>query len=519
MDCGESRPRRVDWLIVQFARLAPAMLLCGTKVISIFIVSGNLKNKVVEYSTKQGLLCCGDRVLVGVSGGPDSVALLHVLYELRDEFGLHLEVAHLHHGIRGEAAEDDARFVFELAKQLALPFHLKKVDLPQMKLDAGKGNLEALGRKERYRFFAAVVEKHRLDKAATAHTRDDQAETVMMWLLRGSGMRGLGGMRPLQRVKTGADGSANRLVVIRPLLDVSKAEALEYLRAHGFEHRVDQTNQDARLLRNWIRSELIPKLKERSDRHFPARLAHQAELLRDDDLVLQEFARRELQRIERAGALDRKLLLEQPVALQRRVLRLWIEESRGDLRGLDFTHVDALLELIANGPPHGRLALPGGLELIKEYKSLRLVTRQRRPRKAPCYSYELQIGTPLSIPEAGVTVRSERISPPLAGLPDGRAEAVFDAPRLPERLTVRNFRRGDRIQPLGMAGHKKVKDLFIERKTPLSVRSTLPIVVAGSEILWIPGHGRSEAAKIGPETQTILRLQVIPGDSFGGERC
>jgi tRNA(Ile)-lysidine synthase len=471
-----------------------------------------LANRIGGYSKEHGLLSEGDRILVAVSGGPDSVALLHVLHELQNEFSLHLEVAHLQHGIRGAEAEEDARFVAELAERLALPFHLKKINLPRMKSEAGRGNLEALARKERYRFFAAVVRERNLGKVATAHTQDDQAETVLMWFLRGSGMKGLGGMEPIHHFQPEGCIADESIAVVRPLLAVSKAEIIDFLNAKRLAYRVDRTNQDTRLLRNWIRSELIPKLKERSDPGFSTRLAHQAELLRDDDWVLEVLARRELDRIRRADGLDRELFLEQPAALQRRILRLWIEEARGHLLGVDFAHIAALLEFIRAGPPQGSLAIPGGLQLVKEYQVLRLVKRNRKWKRAACYSYELRIGTPLGIPEAGMTIHSERMAAPLANLPDSLSEAVFDTARLPQTLTLRNFRRGDRFQPLGLAGHKKVKDLFIEKKIPLSVRATLPLLLAGDEILWIPGHGRSEAAKIGPATTEILRLRVISGN-------
>jgi len=504
-----------------------------------------LANRIGDYSKEHRLLSEGDRILVAVSGGPDSVALLHVLHELQNEFSLHLEVAHLQHGIRGAEAEEDARFVAKLAEQLAVPFHLKKIDLPRMKSEAGRGNLEALARKERYRFFAAVVRERNLGKVATAHTLNDQAETVLMWLMRGSGMKGLGGMEPIHHFQPEGCIADESIVVARPLLAVSKAEIIDFLNARRLAYRVDRTNQDDRLLRNWIRLELIPKLEARSGPGFSTRLAHQAELLRDDEWVLEGLARRELDRIRRADGLDpstrastlaegsrsgfrpagvlesatglpvglhRELFLEQPAALQRRILRLWIEGARSHLLGVDFAHIAAMREHIAAGPPQGRLALPGGLELVKEYQVLRLVKRNRKWKRALCYSYELRIGTPLSVPEAGVTIHSERVRAPLGNLPDSLSEAVFDAALLPRTLTLRNFRRGDRYRPLGMVGHKKVKDLFVEKKVPLSVRATLPLLMAGDEILWIPGHGRSEAAKIGPETTEILRLRRIPGD-------
>jgi tRNA(Ile)-lysidine synthase len=277
-------------------------------------------------TTIQGLdlLRSGDRLLVAVSGGPDSVALLHALFGLRKELSLRLEVAHLQHGIRGEEAKDDARFVAEAAAKLELPFHLKEIDLPAMKTEAGRGNLEELARAERYRFFADVVRERKLDKVATAHTRDDQAETVLMWMLRGSGLKGMGGMAPLHFAKVAA-GDGAVLTVVRPLLEVSKSEVLEYLKDNAISFRVDRTNQDAALLRNWIRLVLLPTIERRAGANFAERLSRQAELIRDEDDLLDHVARQRYEIIGGAGALDRGLLLREPKALQRRLLRLWIE--------------------------------------------------------------------------------------------------------------------------------------------------------------------------------------------------
>ena len=287
-----------------------------------------------NYAIQQGLLSHGDRVLGAVSGGPDSVALLHILHGLKDQLNLHLEVAHLQHGIRGEEAKEDARFVAELAQKFKLPFHLKEIDLPRLKSKAGKGNLEALARAQRYGFFAEVVRSRNLAKVATAHTQDDQAETVLMWFLRGAGTRGLGGMSPLQQLRITGDAVSDTLTVIRPLLDVSKSEILEYLAQESLPYRVDRSNQDPVYLRNWIRSELLPKIHQRVDDGFAARLSRQAELLRDEDTYLEALAGMNLDAIHDAKNLERQALLREPRASQRRVLRLWIERARGHLRGI-----------------------------------------------------------------------------------------------------------------------------------------------------------------------------------------
>lgn len=457
---------------------------------------------------RHGLVVAKDRVLVAVSGGPDSVALLRLLWELREEWNLHLEVAHLQHGMRGAEAQGDARFVADLARQLDLPLHLQEVDIPRLKASAGKGNLEALARAERYRFFAEVAGVRKMNKVATAHTLDDQAETVLMWLLRGAGRRGLGGMAPLQTMRIAALDSPTEITVVRPFLNISKAEILDYLAQNRFAYRLDRTNQDAALLRNWIRQELLPAVERRTGEDFTARLGRAAELLRDEDQYLDQLARRRLEDMRQAGGVRRAALLCEARAMRRRILRLWIAERRGHLRGLDFVHIEALLRLIEEGPPQGRLSIPGGWELVREYEILRLEAAARGSARI-CYSYDFEPGATLYIPEARMEIRSECASSPPWRLPGDLLEAAFDRNGLSGSLIVRNFRRGDRFQPLGMGGHKKVKELFIEKKVPLSLRSKLPLLVMDDQVLWAPGYLRSQIARVSDCSRSVLYVKAI----------
>ncbi|MGE5817056.1 MAG: tRNA lysidine(34) synthetase TilS, partial [Deltaproteobacteria bacterium] len=383
------------------------------------------------------------------------------------------------------------------------------VNIPAMKKAAGKGNVEELARQERYYFLTAVARERKLGKIATAHTQDDQAETVLMWFLRGCGTKGLAGISPLH-VFGGANGGA-AITLVRPFLDITKSEILDYLREMQLPYRIDETNKDPALLRNWIRLRLLPEVTGRIDPRWPARLAQQAALLRDEDVFLDRLGRAELEKLRVSGGLNRELFSQHDQALRRRILRLWIDDNRGHLRGLDYGHVEELLNVIEGGAPQARLSVPGGWELVNEYKIVKL-EKSSRKRKGLCYSYRFDASMVLKIPEAGVTLTSKRISVPpdsRPAVPVSLMEGLFDAALLPDHLTVRNFRSGDRFQPLGMAGHKKVKDLLIEKRVPLSVRSVWPLVLTGEEVLWIPAYGRSEIAKIGAQTREFLYVKAV----------
>ncbi len=465
-----------------------------------------LAAQVAATIRKYRMLADGDGVLAAVSGGPDSVALLHVLSKIKDEWALRLEVAHLEHGIRGEESRADARFVAAAADRLGLPFHLKEAELSRVKAERGKGNLEALAREERYRFLAETARTRGMNKIATGHTLDDQAETFLMRMFRGSGRRGMGATAPVARRGDAA--------LIRPLIETSREDVEAYLAAEGLDYRVDRSNFDAALLRNWMRLDLIPRLKETIDAAVPARLVRLAEIVREEDEVLDRLARERLPATVRSSALLCEPLLAEPRALQRRIVRLWLEGRLGSLKRVGFDHVEAILELISGGPPNGRVALPGAQEAVRRYEALTLEKRRVRPVSV-AYSYRFETGSDLIVPEAGLKIASSGIAPANVITKD-LFEAFFDAAELPRFLTVRNFRPGDRFRPMGVDGHKKVKDMFIDLKIPREQRATQPLLVAADEIVWIPGCARSGLALVTPETRSVLHVRAMPLESMAG---
>ena len=270
---------------------------------------------------------------------------------------------------------------------------------------------------------------------------------------------------------------------------------------------MDRTNEDTALLRNWLRLKHLPELKKRFGVDLDERLGHLTDLMRDEEELLRGLTESLLQKVVTQGNLLRGPLMEQPRAMQRRLVRLWLEETLGNLRSVEFEHVEEILRLISDGPPQGRVAIPQGREVVRRYGSVRLEKKTRK-RIAVCYSYALPLEGEVTIPEAGAKMASEPCAIPVNLPPAGGKDALLDRASLPATLTVRNFRNGDRFRPLGMRGHKKLKDLFIEKKVPLEVRATLPLLLAGDEILWIPGFGRSDGAKIGPATREVVKVTL-----------
>ena len=481
----------------------------------------SLPKRLEQPLVRDGLLAPGDAVLVGVSGGPDSVALLHVLREVGASLGLSLEVAHVDHGIRGPESRDDCEFVRGMAARLSLPFHLARLDLREAGDRRGAGNLEARARERRYRFFAKVASERRMGKVAVGHNRDDQVETMLMWLLRGCGPEGLKGMpaaRPLARSPEGA----GRAVLIRPLLEASRGEVLAFLESRGLDYREDPTNRDARYLRNWLRGVVLPELRSRSagGGALERRLARLGGMLRSDHALLERQVAAAYPGVARGGALDRTGFLALDPELRPRMARFWLRRELGTLRRIGFAHVDAVTRLMAGSRPHGRVSLPGSWTVVRQYDTVRLarsaeVQRAEDP-PAKDYSCPLPLEGEVTVPEAGVRVTAWRSRK--REIPEDPFEAVFDLSGLgrPEgRLRLRNPRPGDRFRPLGMAGRKKLKDLFIDRKVPRHRRRTAPLLVVGDEIAWIPGCARSDLARVGPETREVWRIRVSRSPDAG----
>ena len=457
-----------------------------------------------HFITQHQMIQPKETVLVGVSGGVDSLALLHALHTLRDQLDCQLHVVHLDHGFREDSVED-ALYVAKQADQLDLPISSTRIDVPQL-MQEQKLSAEVAARQARYQFYECVSEQIGATKIALGHHRDDQAETVLMNLLRGAGVSGLKGILPVR------DGK-----FIRPLLAFSREEIEDFVTRLGLEPCRDATNYQLNYLRNRIRLELIPVLERTYNSNLQNTLNQTAELLRAESDYLEDLAHDAFQACRLASCtpdavvLDLCLFREYHLALRRRILRLAFAEVFGEVRDLYFNHFELMLNLIDGEVPNTSLDLPNGREFRRAYN--RILIQRSTDGHAP-FEYEVAVPghTPLPLLEAEMTatVVEQSMNYAVADkFPDGKFHAVFDLDLLQLPLKIRQRQDGDRFQPFGMQGTKKLKDLLIDAKIPRQERERVPVLVNGEAIIWIVGYRTSEPFKVRAETKRRLYLSYL----------
>jgi tRNA(Ile)-lysidine synthase len=434
-------------------------------------------------------------VLAAVSGGADSMALLHVLAGLSREWGFRVEVAHMDHGLRGEESAEDARFVARMAEGMGLVCHLGRL-IPGSLRRKGV-SLQEAARAERLSWLERVASEAGAGQIALGHTANDAAEDVLMRLLTGAGTRGLAGMRP------------SRGRFIRPLIECSRQDIEAWLGEQGIAWREDSSNASPRYLRNRIRGQLIPELG-RYNPSLREALVRQAAVLGDEDDLLDALAAERLAALRMPGedtVLPCALLSAEHPALERRVLRLSLEGLAGGLRGISFRHIEALRGLARSVSPSARLALPGGLVAARRYGDLHL-SRGARPSEQ---GFERRIAGPGSydIPEAGRKLTLRLIE---ARAEAGENETLFDAGSLAWPLLLRSPRRGDRFHPRGMGGGRKlVFRLLADLKVPRFERGTFPLLASGETIIWVGGlRAAEEASPAAGGPYLAARLEAAP---------
>ncbi len=448
-----------------------------------------LAQSVLEYARKHELLRAGDRVGVAVSGGADSVALLRVLLELRKEIGVVLSVIHFNHKLRGAESDEDARFVSSLAEQYELELHSESGDVAVYAAEEHL-SLETAAREMRYRYFRQLLVDGRLNRVATAHTLDDQAETVILKLVRGAGSRGLAGIYPQLSV-AGSQLSANASSIVRALLAIRRKDVESYLLELGQSWREDHSNRDLRHMRNRVRHGVLPRLERYLNPAVREALAETAEIARAEEEYWQVEAEQVLPFVSKgprdAGAtetVDLTSLLKLPLALQRRVIRAVCEEL--GLR-LDFRHVEEVRSLSAT--PAGSAMLPEGWMVSRHRDQLCFERADKTPIQ-PDYEYCLSVPGAVDVHE--IKSRFEAVLIPRSLFEGYNPQDLLGGALLTPKLTVRNWRAGDRFWPAHTKAPKKIKEFLQERHVTGPERKLWPVVLSGADVIWVRGLAASE---------------------------
>ena len=506
---------------------------------------------------KRGMLRAGERVGVGVSGGADSVALLLLLLELREKLGIVVSVAHLNHKLRAKASDADERFVAKLAAKHGLTFHGESVDVAA-RAKRDKANLEDTGRRTRHEFFARLVAEGKVDRVAVAHTADDQAETVLAHIMRGTGLAGLGGIHPETEC------------VVRPLLGVRRAELRAYLRAKKQKWREDVTNLDTTRMRARIRKKLLPLLEKEFQSGVVEHLGSLAEFAREDQEFLELLARERCEALARktgdetrigvAGLVrplakgdfntagpestekkedkehkeertreetNKEERKEKYAALTKRMLRRLIEERKRGMGQITAQHIAAMMELARHGESGKLVQLPGGLdvrrereELVFRENSLRSGHRNGGKRgagkvgeteKSPGKEYEHKIDfrngeAVLRVPEAGCVIRLTVIDWPTNRGETRDSGAVLDRDRVRLPLVLRNWRFGDRLQPAGHQKAHKLKRLLNEKRVSRWERDGWPVLTSAGVLVWARGFAVAAGFAANEGTRTGILI-------------
>lgn len=442
----------------------------------------------------------GARILVAVSGGADSVALLHVLHKLHYP----LEVAHMDHQTRADESRADAEFVRRMAGDLGAPFHSESRPVTAESATS-RLSFEEYARDVRYAFFRRVARERGCRILATGHHADDQAETVLMRLLRGAGPAGLAGIPPV-RVEEG-------LRIVRPLIECRHGTICAWLQDHGIPWREDRSNMDEQFLRNRVRNELLPRLRQDYNPKVIEALLRLAEAQRLENDLLNEMTGEALERCVQTGGVDRKIFRELHEALRRRCL---LEYALRQGVNCPFERIAAAAAFVASAPTGQYFDLGGGVSLYNGRTHTEVLTKSPAPRPE---------AVRLKVPGTTEALGRRFSARLLMGRPPGSlaeyctpTRQVFDADTMADGVWVRVRQEGDRLVPLGMNQARKLSDYFTDIGLPAPQRDRHPLVIAGPHIAWVVGYASSALTAVTPFTRRMLEIEVIPGEQ-GESSC
>jgi len=457
--------------------------------------------KVKKIIERYNMFSPGDRVLVGVSGGPDSVCLLHILNRCRKDMALSLHVVHINHGIRKRESKREEKFVSHLAGRMGLPITVKSLDVPSY-ARRKKLTVEEAARDMRYSAFEQLAGKLNAKKIALGHTASDQVETVLMHLLRGSGPQGLSGIPPVRKLGSTA--------VVRPLIEVNREEILNYLKKNKLTFCLDSSNRKTEYFRNKIRLKLLPLLRKNYNENIDGALLRLSEILKEENAYWERVVERVLGKVVSWEAekilIDFKRFLRYNVIVQRRVLyRLF-----GGIVSL--SQIEAIRSLAQKSSQGKRVYLGKRFSVRKEGDFLIFSSSPERRFKK--FNYPLRVPGKNEIEGLDLTLNTRIVDfRPVSD--KGANTAYFDVDKINfKKLLLRNRREGDRFRPFGLRGTKKLSDFFIDRKIPRRLRDRVPLLVEGEDILWVVGIRRADKARITEDTKKILEVRVLREEEY-----
>ena len=462
-----------------------------------------------ENIINRGLIAQGDKIVLGVSGGPDSLAMLNLMFSLKEEMDLTLYVAHVDHQYRGAESEADKLFVESFSKRLGVECISRSVDVEMLARNKGI-SFEEAGRLVRYKLFYDILHEKRADKIAVAQNLDDQGETVLMRLFRGSGLDGLSGIKHMR------DG-----VIIRPLLNFTRSEIEAYCEENHLEQRIDRTNLQPIYTRNKIRLELVPYLEANFNPNIKRTLYRTADNLSDD----LDFIQSEVQSVwERIVVLENqryKCRLAEisniHSAIRKRIYRKLVTALNGDLKDVSSAQIDRIEKLCTNKKTGTFVQIANDINFMINYDILEVFKGKITDKLGYIeeYQYQFEIGSEIKFSEPeemtfkSYVIHLDEKAGETHSLSEDKLRVKFDLDKLSDSLFIRNRRNGDRFIPFGMKGSKKLKDFFIDNKIPREIRNNVPLVLDGDKIIWVVGYRKTNDYQVTNETRNVLILECI----------
>jgi len=462
------------------------------------MLTDKILNSVLITNKKYKMFFGGEKILVGLSGGPDSVSLLHILDNFKDKFRFTLSAIYVDHMLRPDETPSEIEFCKSLCNKLSVQFFVKSVDVKNFAKEQNL-NIQEAARQLRYYAYEEKAWEIKADKIALAHTADDQAETLLMRLFRGSGTTGLSGIPPVRKH------------FIRPLIEIERKEIEEFLEQNKIDYITDSSNMKKDYLRNRIRLTLMPLLKNINP-DITTVLSRTTALFRDEERYFEIIVTKSLMKMISRKTNERIELFLSPFevmdkVIARRVLRRVIDETKG-LRGISFLNIEDIIDLVKNGKTGDRIYLPKGIRVIKDYSTLILTSEA--PVVLGIYNVEIPGETLLK--ESGILLKSSIISKEeadnISKFGEGISFGLFDFDRLKMPLMIRPRKNGDFFYPSGFGRRKKIQDFFVDLKIPRDERDRIPLLISDENIVWVVEHRSDERFRIDENTKKVLRIDV-----------